>query len=416
MVVPSTLDDFEQLLNYSTVATNSTDLMELQADDFYFDTDYWLGTQNQVKKNTYIWAEDIYGTSESNTAWGLLYSKVFYANAVLDGLTKLERTTKNSIRYDQIKGEALFLKAEAIYGLVQLFSPVYDREMATRDLGIPIPMTADVNEKMERPTNRYTFDFIVNSLLEAEPLLKSTADFSRASKPAANALLARVYLYMGEYDKAGLHSDYSLRDFNDLVDLNVVSKRDYQQTLLFRYLGSTNDFYNSIMKTTIMDSVLMQSYVPGDLRERYFFENIGQSKYVKKDYHGLGVLIFNGFDADEQYLIRAECYARAGDKDKALTDLNHLLEHRFETDEFVPYTSTNKEEVLQWVLEERRKELVFRGLRWSDLKRLNRDGYAISLQRNLSGEIYTLPAGDKRWVFPIPPNEIKITGIQQNER
>lgn len=416
MVVPSTLDDLEQLLNYSTVVTNNTDLSELQADDFYFDTNYWLGLQNQVTKNTYIWTKDIYGTTESNRTWDLLYSKVFYANAVLDGLTKLERTAKNGLRYDQIKGEALFLKAEAIYVLSQLFAPVYNQETAITDLGIPIPMTADVNEKIERPNMQYTFAFIINSLLEAEQLLKSTADFSRPSKSAVNALLARGYLYMGDYEQAGKYADYSLRDFNDLVDLNVVSKRDYRQTLLFRSIGLTNDFYNSIRRTTVIDSALMNSYTIGDLRRTYFFEDIGQSKYVKKDYHSLGIVIFYGFDSDEQYLIRAECYARAGETQKALADLNYLLQHRFETAEFVPYASTNKEEVLQWVLEERRKELVFRGLRWSDLKRLNREGYAISLERNLGGEVYTLPAGDKRWVFPIPSDEIKITGIPQNER
>lgn len=415
MVVPSTLDDFEQLLNYSTVSATSPELLELQADDFYLDTDYWFGMQDLLTKNTYIWAKDVYGTSESNRAWDQQYSKVFYANAVLDGLEKLERTAKNAVRYDQIRGEALFHKAEAVYILAQLFAPVYNKGTATTDLGIPIPMMADVNEKMERPTNHYTFKFIINSLVEAEGLLKSTADFSRASKPAANALLARVYLYMGNYELAGKYADRSLSVFNDLIDLNLESIRDFKQTLLLRRISPAYEIKGE-WTTTIMDSTLIASYAPDDLRLNKFYVKKSSKIWNKRSFYNISNICFSGLDADEQYLIRAECYARAGDTDIALADLNFLLQHRFESTKFLPYVSTDKEEVLKWVLEERRKELVFRGLRWSDLKRLNRDGYNIGLQRNLGGEVYTLPVGDKRWVFPIPTNEIKITGIPQNER
>jgi hypothetical protein len=66
---------------------------------------------------------------------------------------------------------------------------------------------------------------------------------------------------------------------------------------------------------------------------------------------------------------------------------------------------------------ERRKELCFRGLRWQDLRRLNKEPeYAKTLTRKIDGITYTLPPNDPKYVFPIPPNVIALSGMQQNPR
>jgi len=68
-------------------------------------------------------------------------------------------------------------------------------------------------------------------------------------------------------------------------------------------------------------------------------------------------------------------------------------------------------------LKERRKELLFRGLRWTDLRRLNLDPrFAVTLARNVSGQIYSLPPEDPRYAWPIPDDEIQASGIPQNPR
>lgn len=415
LVVPETLDDMEQLLDYGGLFNAYPELLELQADDFFFEPDYWNSMEILVSKNAYVWAKDIYGTNESHQAWSDQYVKIFYANAVLDGLDKMERKASNSARYDQIKGSALFLKAEAVYLLAQLFAKVYDIRTADTDSGIPIPMSADVNEKLTRPSNQFTFDFITNSLLEAEKLLLPVADFSRPSKPAANALLARVCLYMGNYEKALSHADKSLRDFNDLIDLNVGSIRDYKSTLFSRFISPNNDIGNLRIWTSI-DTMVIDSYQIQDLRLQAFYQKNSSRNWVKKRFNNLVNYCFSGFDADEQYLIRSECNARIGGLNDALADLNHLLKKRFVIGGYTPYTSTERDEILNWVLQERRKELVFRGLRWSDLKRLNRDGSNITLRRVLNDQVFTLPPNDPKWVLLIPINEIKISNLPQNER
>jgi len=73
-------------------------------------------------------------------------------------------------------------------------------------------------------------------------------------------------------------------------------------------------------------------------------------------------------------------------------------------------------EALDTILVERRKELAFRGLRWSDLRRLNKEGWGIMLNRNLNGVPYTLPPNSELYTLPIPPDVIQLSGIMQNPR
>lgn len=415
LVIPETLDDMEQLLDNGTVTTSYPEILELQADDFYFEEEYWKSMFNQVDKNTYVWENDIYGSAESHSSWSQPYHTIFYANAVLDGLKKIDRTGANTPRYDQIKGSALFLKAESVYVLAQLFSKAYDVNTAEQDLGIPVPLSADVNEAVSRPSLAYTFDFITSSLTDAEKLLTGTVDFSRPSKAVAHALLARVYLYMGNYGKALYHSDSSLGLFDEVIDLNKNSVRDYKNTMLLRAITPVNEIRN-LRASTLIDTLLIDSYHTDDKRSTLFYSKNTQGKWMKQRFNNLVGLCFSGFDADEQFLIRAECYARDGRLELALSDLNHLLINRFKTGELVPYASVNKEEVLSWILTERRKELIFRCLRWSDLKRLNIEGHNITLTRKLGNDFFRLQPHDPRWVLPIPTNEINLNDLLQNER
>ncbi len=71
----------------------------------------------------------------------------------------------------------------------------------------------------------------------------------------------------------------------------------------------------------------------------------------------------------------------------------------------MPYSvliAIDAEEAKVKVLQERRKELIFRGTRWSDLRRLNLEGAGIGLNRIINGVTYTLPPNDARWVMLIP--------------
>jgi hypothetical protein len=100
----------------------------------------------------------------------------------------------------------------------------------------------------------------------------------------------------------------------------------------------------------------------------------------------------------------------------ALNDLDSLLTHRWRTGTFTPYSISSAAEALDTILVERRKELAFRGLRWSDLRRLNREAWPITLTRNLNGVLYTLTPNSELYTLPIPPDVINFSGIMQNPR
>ncbi|MGV6946452.1 RagB/SusD family nutrient uptake outer membrane protein, partial [Sphingobacterium kyonggiense] len=84
---------------------------------------------------------------------------------------------------------------------------------------------------------------------------------------------------------------------------------------------------------------------------------------------------------------------------------------------FIPFSSDNDETVLRFILDERRKELIWRGLRWSDLRRLNKDSrFSKTITRNIDGKIYTLEPNSPKYVLPIPNSVILNNSMQQNPR
>lgn len=136
----------------------------------------------------------------------------------------------------------------------------------------------------------------------------------------------------------------------------------------------------------------------------------------KGHYHG-GRLNFGGLAVDELLLIRAEGFAREGDVPGALADLNTLLQARWdENTMFVPLTASTAAQALDLILVERKKELLLRGLRWTDLRRLNQEpGREVTLNRTVAGTAYTLEPNSYKYTYPIPNDIIQQTGIPQNK-
>jgi hypothetical protein len=120
---------------------------------------------------------------------------------------------------------------------------------------------------------------------------------------------------------------------------------------------------------------------------------------------------------DEVYLIKAECAARLGHTDVAMNYLNKVLVTRYVTGTFIPFTADNPDDALEVILKERRKELILRGRRWFDLRRLNLDAkFAKVLVRVENNTRYTLPPNDSKYTFQIPIAVLSATGIEPNVR
>lgn len=421
LAVPATLEEFQQLLDNELMFTNNSPALgEFSSDDIHL-SHTALQAAVPVVRNAYMWEKDIY-KGQANNDWNNLYTQVYYANIVLEGIGDLAVTSGNQAKYNVIKSSALFYRAHAFYHLLETYSKPYNAATAASDLGIPLRLSADLNEKAVRASVQASYERIIQDIQDAIHTLPTAIPFTnlnRPSKPVAFALLARVYLSMQDYQKAGQYADSSLQLYRELTDFNTLNA---STTLPFAGLinevmyQSTEAYYNIIFYP--VDTTLYTLYDENDIRREIFFRNNTATGIKEfKGSYSTSVYLFSGFATDEMYLIRAECSARNGNVTAAMSDLNELLEKRWKTGAFVPFTAATPDEALGKILVERRKELVFRGLRWSDLRRLNRqNAWAISLTRVLDGNTVTLPPNDLRYTFPIPDNEIRLSGIQQNPR
>lgn len=421
LVVPATLKDFEKLLdNSSEVMNNRYPILgELGADDYYLDDATWSASY-AATRNSYIWAKDIF-EGQTEYDWNYPYKRVFYANTVLEGLAKITVTSQNQTQYNALKGRALFFRAHAFYSIAELFAPVYNKLTADGELGIPLRLKADMNEKSERSTLEQTYQQILSDLKDAALLLPQTDSYkTRPVKAAALGLMARVYLSMSDYENAFAMANEALKLNTTLLDYNTLDLFGYnpflpfnEEMVFYAQLSYNEALYPGYFN---VDSALIDLYQPDDLRLKAFFLRRSNGTYSYMGSYSPQYL-FGGIANDELLLIRAECYARKGEVNLAMDDLNYLLKNRIERQSFVPLSAQSKEEALAAVLKERRKELVYRGLRWTDLRRLNLEpDKTVTLRRKVAGVSYELPPNDKRYVYPIPEDVLKSSGMSQNER
>jgi len=426
ILTPTTLSDFQGLLDNTTIFNQTGGLAQLSSDEITVSYTNWQ-TGSATERNAYIWAKDIYAGDVNIPDWNKLYQQVFYANSVLDGLAKSDSAATAQGQY--LKGWALFNRAFAFYDLTRTFCKAYNAGTVNTDLGIPLRLSPAINYLQPRSTLQQSFDQIFSDLNTAASLLptaRPSANLNRPSKIAAYALLARIYLDMRNYPQAENYASQSLNLYSNLIDYNTINKTAKTP------FTTTNDelIYNanqvasygiftptSSLSAGKVPVVLINLYSSNDLRlPVYFAELTDSSYYRKRGYYGQGNYAFTGLATDELYLIKAECLARSGQASDAMNTLNQLLIKRYVTNTFIPLTAVTAAAALDTILIERQKELMWRGLRWFDLKRLNMDGANLTLTRILNGVTYTLPPNDESWVMPIPSDEIALGGIQQNPR
>lgn len=424
LVIPTTLRDVQGLLdNYEKLNQQSDcSITEVAADNYYVTTNDY-NTLVDLYRSTYTWSNENYFLTWPNN-WSLGYDQVYIANVALEALEKIEQTTANATEWNHLKGQALFCRAKAMQQLAFGWCLAYDEATADSDLGLPLRLKSDFNEVSVRASVKATYDLIVNDLTEAAAYLpvQSIAKM-RASKPAAFGLLARTYLAMRKYEAAGKYADSCLQLYSTLLDYNTLNPAltypmpNFQTgntEIIFQSRALNHTPLNvSISKT---DSVLFNSYSINDTRRTLFFRNNNNGTYGFKGSYETGTAQFTGLATDEMYLTRAECFARAGNINAAMSDLNTLLIKRWRTGTFVPFTATNVTDALDKILLERRKQLLYRTWRWMDIKRLNKEGANIVLKRIINGVEYVLPPNDLRYALPIPEQVIQLSGMQQNPR
>lgn len=422
--IPTTIDDFKAIMNDDYFLNNGYSSMgEASADDLYLTDADFNGLYYESDKRLYSWMPD-YITRPASSAgheWSICYRGIYPCNAMLKGLDEHKLSGREA---DELRGQSLVFRAARYLDGVQIWAPVYNKATANKDLGLVLRTDPDMTLPSVRSTVEETYELILDDLGRAIPLLPTVVVSPvLPTKAGAYGLLARAYLIMGEYEKALLNAQEALKfpyqviDFNDLnpnAAFPIPAVNQTSSELIF-----FTDMYGSNIvnvNTTRISNELYTMYDEDDLRKVIYFRKNNDNEILFKGTHMGHQGLITGITSAELLLIVAECQVRLDQLDKAAEAMNKLKVKRWDKNSFAPYMFTNKENALDLVLAERRRELVWRGLRWVDIKRLNRDGANITLKRKVNRKELILPANDQRYAIGIPEDVIEMTGMVQNPR
>lgn len=421
LIVPSTLNDLDLLLNADLFQYDGRGGLETSCDDYEFTTEQYNQIPFGFDRDFIIWRKDRNFENldlVQQNEWKCAYGQIQVCNVVLKRLLSIDRNSSNRLDYDRIKGTALYHRAKQFLNMAMTFSKYYDQNTSSSDLGIPVKLDDDIDENIKRATVEETYKQIIQDLqMSAHNLPVSQIDYTRVAKSGAFALLARTYLFMDKYSEAKSAADSSLKynsfvqDFNQITNsagsrpLNIQSKEIHVRGAMVK--SSSNPTVGRI------NTILYNQYNNDDLRKILFFRNEADGKVTFKG--SFLSSLFTGTTTGEVLLILAEAKARLNDAKGGMDALNKLAINRYKKESFSPFSASSNIDALDIILKERRKELLARGLRWHDLKRLNRDPkYAVNLTRIIGSETYSLPANDPRYVLPIPQFVINFNHIPQN--
>lgn len=380
--------------------------------------------------DAYIW-----NYSESNTEmlWSSAYTAIARANNVINAVPKFNGSDEEMKALDNFKAECLFIRAIAHFDMVRLYAQPYSYNKES--LGVPVVTETKIAEP-ERNTVAEVYEQVVTDLKDAEELF---GDYQRsggadpkgfASKEAVQALLARVYLYMEDWQNAAEYATkviesgkFDMWSADQYVTVaenedGAWGRNTEGSEVIFAvysalgnsgYPGQEGIPYMTNPKhhgDVVASNDLLNLYEEGDVRRDLFytdpqgraiFEGIWwTNKYPSKTGDGstnnTPVLRLS-----EMYLIRAEALHQGASISgtSALADFNTVRTNR-------GLPARTQSILLSDISDERRRELCFEGHNVFDLARrkenLVRNDFVAETNQNID-----FP--DNKWALPIPKAE-----------
>lgn len=367
-----------------------------------------LNSNNILAQRLFRWDDVIYQPSDESSAMNrdLSYSlsNIYVCNKIINEVMASKEGT--DVQKRALRAEAMATRAFENFLLANLYTKPYAAATASTDLGFPVITTADATLKtFERGTVQQTYDFIVSDLTQAiadlplQPTIRT-----RMSKPAAEGLLGKVYLFMGKHAEA---LPYLNAAFTDL-QASSIAPRLYDYNVEFADGGSflpidsysgpnapgnnRNDLTESIVSKVnynpfagngpgINGSTLSNEtaalYLPSDLRLNMYsatYQYGDTNPYGRLRKYAAQYTRF-GLELPELYLLRAECKARLNDLSGAIADVETLRKNRMPiADAKVPTNiAGNQVALIKFILEERIREFANEGYRWFDMRRISVD-------------------------------------------
>ena len=336
--------------------------------------------------------------------WNSAYTQIYTVNAIIAGVASSVSLTLED--KNQFKGEALFVRSYLHLLLVELFGD------------IPYITGTDyiANKTVTRMPRALVYDHIITDLSMAVDLLPDedlSGERVRPYAAVAEAVLARVYLYTGQWSLAEAMADKVITKFGALEpDLNKVFLKDASGTIWQFKPNADGDntregprfIFNIGPPFDIaLSDHLFNSFESGDLRQSSWMKEVHNVTNTASWYHAFKYKEQNKTDSSveysvqlrlaEQYLIRAESRAHLGDIPGAQADIN-AVRNRAGLDDT---TAVTLNELLHAILQERRVELFTeQGHRWFDLKRMGKAAEVLgAIKPNWKATHILLPVPDK---------------------
>jgi hypothetical protein len=387
-----------------------------------------------VNKNSgrYTVPYDFSYTSTATPAlWGTAYYVISAVNNVianLEGKAGIDGVTQQDV--NNIHAEALFLRGLAHFDLVRTYAKQYTVDKTA--LGVPYVTVTDPAGKPARNTVDTVYTNIIADLTTAEKLIADNytregvaSKTSVASKLAIQALLSRVYLYMGEWQKSADYATtvinsgkFSLWKADEYADAFKADAHTGGEVIFDVYglkSNSYDGYWDAITWLTNPDGYsdcatsndLISLYEEGDVRGEMFIGNpekapgtLWTTKYAGKDKGTPDVSNTIVLRLSEMYLNRAEAIIRGATVSgiTAVDDINAIRTNRGAS----VITSAG----LNDVLKERRLELAWEGHFWYDLARTK--GSVTRFHYSGAEVNRNIPADSKFWALPINKRELDV--------
>lgn len=434
--IPTTVSDYETLLNYESVQKVSDTYPAYLTDDVFL-PDVAEGTAtpglnsvDQSIRNLYLFKKEVFGDAQDDGFWFASYNRIYYYNTVIDNIMDADGSDEQQKL--SIRAEALISRALEYLYLVNGYAKYYDVRTAESDPGVPLILDEDISKKnLVRASVKDVYAQIQSDLQTALPNLPMQAKGNafRASKAAGYGVLAKMYLYMGNYAEALKAANAVLEMNNSLLDLKkyavVKAQSSIGRTNVPQDIDNPENIYikfapyvYGLSSKVFGSDELISLFSEDDMRlQVYFtknFRNIPTDKYVWAPYLRANLAV----SSPEIYLIAAECEAREGSIERAIALINKLRDNRIKNNTDI--VATDRNDALQKVLEERRRELAMSGMvRYIDLKRLNQESQFAKTVTHVTGEgTFSLEPNSPLYVLPIPAKVMRFnkSSMKQNER
>ncbi len=412
---------FNQLFNASFSSGGSQSvsyLAGLSADNF-------IVTSTSQDLNEF-YQNNITSTNNFNLElWRGSYNIIYQANSLLEGIENNENLS--SVLLNKIEGSARFVRAFTYFYLVILYD----------EIPLILNTNYEVNALAGNEDRDIIFQQITLDLESAANLLNASYTDEDRTQPntyAALSLLARVHLFLGNWEEAVNYSSRVIED-NDYYELlenldQVFLANSKEAIWQISPIGWGNSFShtregNLLIKTPTDNTPVAFSHdfleifddnIPDNRAETWINDIVINSdtlhypyKYkIQYDTSGEITEYSMVLRIAEQYLIRAEANAQLGEINSAISDINVIRNRAGISLIDSSQQSLSQEQVLEFVIQEHRKELFTEwGHRWLDLKRYN---LTTNLE-NKEGSNFN----PNSWFFPFPASEImKNPNLTQN--